>query len=240
MVIGQHIFHWLKALLIPSLLVFMSCAAHAQTIVENEDVIQTVEAVLAQPVMGKAEYKLRYTNDQKFIHALLQDDLDAAADILEKPPHTLVYKNLYTSFFEIESSATNKLHESDAFQRLVASAKNGVWQEQHISNLLMANIYLKRGRALEGLQHANNSLSVIPNLSSKDVQNSRYNSYYLLQIAYTLDRNPRAALNAVKKLVDINEGQASPFGQFSIVYNLGVSYEYSSNYSTALKISKRL
>ena len=236
----MHILWMIKVVFTACFSMCLFATSYAKDDIAQSEIINIVQSVLAQPIMGPAEYESNFTTDQKIIHGLLQDDLAYVLKLTETEQKKLSYEHLFEAFLTLERQKPDRLQDHTSFQLLQTASQSDAWEEQNISNLLIANIYLKRGNEFEGLKYAHDGLAVIPNNASKAVRNARYNSYYMLHIAYTLDQSPKAVLNAVQKLVEINGTQPVPFTQFSVIYNLGASYHQASDYVTALDISKLL
>ena len=240
MKIGAHIVSILRLL---SVLCFLSCftsMSYADITPSSEEAVETAKAILSLSSFAPDAYEREYSRDKKILHAILQDNLDLAYGTMNNDSNSLLHKRLYFALMDIEKNKPLDLNKNSAFHLLKTSAASGDWQEKHIANLLIAFIYIKRDNAFESLKYAHDSLSVIPKLSNKTTQNARYDSYYLIHITYALDRNPRATLNAVKKLIEINQLKPIPYGKFTVLFNLGVSFEKVADYSTALRISDLL
>lgn len=235
---GSHLFS--TALLLATIFIFGFSAQSSDAQEKIEDVTVTARTLLALPVLSNSDYEEKYTDDQIILHALMQDDLIAAHNLMDNRDSDLKHKVLFDAFLDAQDVKSNRPITSSALKKIQAKLESEVWQDQHMASLLLALTSLKKGEGYDGLIYVQDSISHIPNFNTEDVKNARYNSYYLLHIAYTIDRNSRAAVNAVNKLIEINQGEAIPYGRFSIIFNLGVNFEYTSNYPAALEISRLL
>ena len=240
MKIGAHTISIIRLLSFLCLLGCFTLPAYGDITPNSEEAVQTAKSLLSLPDLTLNEYKHEFTHDQKALHAILQGNSDLARAIISDESNDLPHKHLFLALMDIEENKPAILNEYSAFRLLKTSVDSVEWKEKHIANLLVALVYIKRNNAFESLKYAHDSLSTIPKLSNKTTQTARYDSYYLIHITYALDSNPRATLNAVKKLSEIMQDTAIPYGKFTVLYNLGTSFEKISDYSTALIISEML
>ena len=238
--VGQHIANLMKAMIIACAFIVNMGQSWAESLPSNDEVIAVVEAVLTPPSISNSDYQAFYSEDEKIIHQLLLLNFDVALSMVEKHKGQLKYESLYDAFFDIKKNSALAIEKQMALKTLQTALETEVWEDQHIANLLIALAYSQKLDVFQILEYAHNSLSVIPDKTDQNVQNARFNSYYLLHYAYTVDRSPKAVFNAVKKLVEINGLDPFPFGKFSTIYNLSGSFHQAGEYSTSLEISKLL